>query len=164
MDLITPNFGLFFWTTLLFLILFFLLSRFAWKPILNALKEREEGIANALKQADEARAEMARLTADNEAILRQARAERDAILKEASDLKNGILDKARKDAEAETSRMIVDARTQIQSEKNAAIAEMKTVASTLAVDIAEKLLRRNLDDKGKQEAYARELADNLKLN
>jgi F-type H+-transporting ATPase subunit b len=164
MELITPNFGLFFWTLILFGILFFLLRAFAWKPILAALSEREAGIEQALQAAEAARGEMERLKADNEAILREARAERDKILKEAQDLKNDLVNKAKAAADQEAARIIGDARNQIASEKNAAMAEMKTLATQLSLEIAEKLLRRQLSDKGAQEAYARELAETLKLN
>lgn len=162
--MITPQFGLFFWATVIFLLFFVLLRRFAWKPILNALSAREEKISSSLAMAEQARADMERLNADNEALLKEARAERDSMLKDASKLKDQIIAEAKKEAQAAGAVEREKAKAQIDAEKNAALGEIKETAATLAVEIAEKLLRKQFGDKSAQEEYAKSLISDLNNN
>jgi F-type H+-transporting ATPase subunit b len=142
--------GLFVWQTVLFLALLFLLRKYAWKPILTAVEEREEGIKSALDAADNAKKEMEALNADNEKILREAKAERDSILKEARELKDGIIAEAKTQATEEADKVMASTREQINNEKMAAITELKNQVASLSVDIAEKILKSELKDDNKQ--------------
>ena len=142
--------GLFIWQTVLFITLLFLLRKYAWKPILNAVDEREEGIKNALDAADNAKKEMEALNADTDRILREAKAERDAILKEAREIKEGIVADAKAQATAEADKVMASAREQINNEKMAAITELKNQVADLSIDIAEKVLKSELKDADKQ--------------
>jgi F-type H+-transporting ATPase subunit b len=164
MPLINPGFGLVIWMTLAFGILLFILAKFAWKPILASLKEREDSIDNALQAAEKARLAMEDLKLGNEKLLQEAKEERDMILKEARRLKENIMNEAREKAGVETKNMIQGAREQIISEKNAAIAEIKNTIASYSIDIAEKVLREELKDKGKQMAYAEKLLKESRLN
>jgi len=164
MDLITPAFGLIFWMTLTFGIVLFILSKFAWKPILNSLKEREDSINNSLNSAEEARRQMDQLKSDNELLLNQARAERDSLLKEANEIKDQILNKARKDAKSEGEKMLVAAKQSIQKEKDQAINELKAQVAELAVSMAEKILRNKMEDRAQQEAFVNENLKSISLN
>ena len=151
MDLFNDfSIGLFVWQTVLFLALLFLLRKYAWKPILSAVEEREEGIKNALEAADNAKKEIEALNADNEKILREAKAERDSILKEARELKDGIIAEAKIQASEEADKVMASAREQINNEKMAAITELKNQVASLSVDIAEKILKSELKDDNKQ--------------
>ena len=151
MDLFNDfSIGLFVWQTVLFLALLFLLRKYAWKPILSAVEEREEGIKNALEAADNAKKKMEVLNADNERILREAKAERDNILKEAREIKETIITEAKTQATEEADRVLASAREQINNEKLAAITELKNQVADLSIDIAEKVLRSELKDPEKQ--------------
>jgi F-type H+-transporting ATPase subunit b len=161
MEIILPQLGLFVWTTTLFLVFFFLLARFAWKPIMNALKEREETIESSLQEAQRARDEMARLKSDNENLLAQARQERDKMLIEAKQMREQIVSKARDEAAAAAAKEMEKAKAQIDSEKAAALNEIKNQTGLLAIQITEKLLRRELDDKPAQEKFANQLVREL---
>lgn len=143
--MIEPGIGLLFWMTLTFIILLFLLAKFAWKPILNAVNEREVSIQDALNQAQLAKEEMAQLKSDNERIIREARAERDAILKEAREIKEKIVSDAKDIAKVEGDKMIAQARQSIVAEKFAAVAEIKNQIGSLSVQIAESILKQKLD-------------------
>ncbi len=162
MELVTPGFGLIFWTTLTFLLLVFLLKKFAWGPILTAVKDREESIDNALKSAEKAREEMKNLQADNEKILAEARAERDAMLKEGRELRDKTIDGAKEAAKAEAEKMIENAREQIEMQKRAAMTELKNQVAALSIDMAEKILRKELADAKKQEALINEMLEDIK--
>ena len=164
MELVTPQIGLIFWTTLSFLILLLLLKKFAWTPILSAVKAREISIINALASAENARAEMASLQADNQLILKKARAERDDLLKEARDMKSNILSEAKNVAKTEADAIISAAKKLIENEKVAAISELKSSVGSLSVDIAEKILMVELKDSEKQNAYIVEMLKDVKLN
>lgn len=164
MDLITPEWGLIFWTGLSFLILLFILRKFAWKPILNSVNERESSIKNALAEAEKARLEMENLQADNERILKEARAERESMLKEARELKNKIVSDAKEEAQEQAGKMIEQAQTAIESEKKAAMAELKNHVAGLAVEIAEKVVREELSNKDKQLELVESMLDDAKLN
>lgn len=164
MEFILPNLGLFFWSSLLFLIFFFILRRFAWGPILTALKEREDSIDNSLKLAEKARAEMEALSADNEKLLKEARLERDKIIREANGLRDDIIKQAKEEASKAATTEIEKAKQQIDSEKNAALAEIKTTAAALAVEVAEKILRKKMEDRDVQEKFADQLISELSNN
>ncbi|KQM66350.1 ATP F0F1 synthase subunit B [Pedobacter sp. Leaf216] len=164
MDLVTPSIGLVFWTGISFLCLLILLRKFAWKPILGAIHEREQSIDEALNKAELAKQEMARLTSQNQDLMQQARAERDEILKEAKTLKDGILNEAKKQAQVEGTKLIEKAKIEIENQKKAALAEVKDQVSTLSLEIAERVLRTQLDDKTKQEALVANLLKDVELN
>ncbi len=157
------SFGLFFWQTLLFLALLLLLRRFAWKPILGAVNEREESINNSLKAAERAREEMKNLQSDNERILNEARVERDRIMKEANDMKNKIVNDASDQARVEADKIMESAKAQIEAEKTSAMAEIKGQVADLSVEIAEKLLRKELATENKQQALIEDLLKEAKL-
>lgn len=164
MQLVTPSIGLIFWMTITFSIVLFLLSKFAWKPILNSIKEREDSINNALNAADEARRQMDALKADNQKLLNEARAERDRMLKEASDMKDQILAKAKNDAKTEGDKMIVAAKQAIEKEKLNAMNELKSQVAVLSVDLAEKILRSKMEDRSQQEAFVNDNLKSISLN
>jgi F-type H+-transporting ATPase subunit b len=164
MDLLIPQLGLFFWTLLIFLAVFFVLRRFAWKPILQAIHEREHKIESSLQEAALAREEMSRLKSDNEALIREARAEREQILKEAQNAREEIIRLARSEAAEAGAKEREKASQLIEAEKSAALAHIREVAAALAVEVAERILRKNLDNKAEQEAYARQLISDLQQN
>ena len=162
--LVTPELGLIFWQLVIFLIVLFLLAKFAWKPILSSLKEREDSIEGALRMADQAKLEMQELRAGNEKLLADARLERDRIIKEATTLANQLIEQAKNKANEEGGRMIVQAREAIQNEKNAALAEVKNTAAQLSIDIAERILRRELTDTDSQKELVNSYLKDVKLN
>lgn len=164
MDLVTPGFGLVFWTAITFLILLFILKKFAWKPILGAVNSREESIKDALAAAEAARREMENLQADNERILQEARAEREAMLKEARDMKNKMIADAKDEAKLTADKMIAQAQEAIQSEKKAAIAELKGQVASLSLEIAEKVVKQELSNKGQQEKLVEDMLGKATLN
>ncbi len=164
MDLITPGLGLVFWTVITFLFLLIILKKFAWKPILGAVSEREEGIKKALASAENARKEMENLNADNERILKEARAEREDMLKEARDIKNKMIDEAKSEAQMQANKMIAQAQAAIESEKKAAIAELKNQVANLSIEIAEKIVREELSNKDKQVKLVESMLGEAKLN
>ena len=164
MDLITPEFGLVFWTAITFLFLLIILRKFAWKPILGAVSDREEGIKDALASAENARKEMQNLTADNERILQEARGEREAMLKDAREMKNKMIDDAKTEAQKQANNMIAQAQVAIESEKKAAMAELKSHVANLSVDIAEKVVRQELTNKDKQLELVESMLSEAKLN
>ena len=158
------SFGLFFWQTLIFVGLILLLKKFAWKPILDAVNEREEGIKNALLSADKARKEMQNLQSDNQRILQEARQERDAMLKDAREIKEKMVDDAKNEAQAQGLKMIEQAKAAIESEKNAAMAELKSQVASLSLEIAEKLLKDELSNKESQVKLVEKMLGDAKLN
>lgn len=158
------SFGLFIWQTIIFVGLIFLLKKFAWKPILDAVNEREEGIKNALLSADNARKEMQNLQADNQRILQEARLERDSLLKDAREMKDKMVADAKNEAQAQGLKMIEQAKAAIESEKNAAMAELKLHVSTLSLEIAEKLLKDELSNKEAQVKLVEKMLGDAKLN
>jgi F-type H+-transporting ATPase subunit b len=163
-SLVTPEFGLLFWQILIFGTVLFILAKFAWKPISNALEERETVIADALGAAEKAKEDMKNLQASNEKLLQETRIERDKILKEAQVTANGIIGDAKDKAVLEANRIVENAKVSIQSEKAAALAEVKNTAATLALEIAEKVLRKNLSNDGSQRALVDEFIKESKLN
>ena len=164
MDLVTPEFGLIFWTSITFLVLLFILKKFAWKPILGAVSEREKGIKDALTSAVEARKEMENLQADNERILKEARAEREAMLKDARELKNKMIDDAKQDAKIEANKLITQAQAAIEAEKKAAVADLKSQVAQISISIAEKVVREELSNTEKQEKLVESMLDKATLN
>jgi len=163
-SLTEPGIGLIFWTTVVFILLLVLLGKYAWKPILNAVKTRELGIEEALSTAKKARKEMEELKAGNEKILTEARAERDSLLKEARDTKEAIISEAKTKATKEAERIMQSTREQIQNEKNAAITELKNQVAVLSIEVAEKILRSELSSDDKQKALVNNLMKDVNLN
>ncbi len=164
MDLLIPGFGLFFWNTLAFLLVLFILAKFAWKPILKTLGEREKGIADAISSAEKMKGEMSQMKSENEKLMAQANEERSAMLKEAKELKDRIVNEAKEQAKAEANKIIADAQVQINQQKNAAMAEVKNEIGSIALEVAEKILRKQLATTEGQEAYMSMAADSIKLN
>lgn len=164
MDLLVPEIGLVVWHSIAFLLLLFLLTKFAWKPVLQAIKERERSIEDALASAEKAKEEMARLTNENEQLLKQARAERDVILREAKELKDQIVADAKTLAQTEGAKLIEQARKEIDDQKKRALAEVKNQVSSLSLDIARKVLQKEFEDGRKQEALVADLLNDVKLN
>ncbi len=164
MELVTPGIGLLFWMLLSFSIVLFVLKKFAWKPILQALKNREDTIEGALKAADNARAEMAQLKANNDKILEETKAERENMIGEARQLKEKMIADARESAKDEAAKITAKAMAEIENQKNAMINDMKDQIAVLSVEIAEKILRETLAQDKKQQKYVADLIDKLKLN
>ena len=158
------EFGLFFWQVLIFVGLLLLLKKFAWKPILDAVNEREEGIKNALESAEKAKKEMQNLKSDNEKLLADARAERDALMKEAREIKDKMISDAKTEAQAQGEKMINQAKAAIESEKNAAMADLKNQVASLSLEIAEKLLKDELSNKEAQTKLVEKMLGDAKLN
>ena len=155
--------GLFFWQTVIFIFLILLLKKFAWKPILDAVNEREEGIKNALLSAEKAKEEMASLQSDNEETLKKARSERDSLLKEAREIKQQLIDEAKSEAKSEAKKIISQAQETIQNEKNAAIVDLKNQVAGLSIDIAEKVLKEKLSNDKAQMQLVKDLVKDVTL-
>ena len=164
MELLTPGTGLLFWQAVVFLALFFLLAKFAWKPILGSLKEREQSIHEALASAEKAKEEMARLQAGNEQLLREAREERDRIVRDARDAANRLIDQAQTEAKRSADRLIEDAKAVINTEKQAALRDVKSQVALFSIQIAEKLIRKNLSSDQAQKDMVEEYLKDIKLN
>lgn len=164
MQLVTPGIGLLFWMILSFSILLFILTKFAWKPILNMLKERETSIEKALQSAEQAKEEMARLQSNNEKIINEAKLERDKLIKEAREIKEKIMSDAKHEAQNESQKIIENARLSIEQEKLTAIKEIKNQVATLSVSVAEKILRKELATENKQKDFVDSLIGEIKLN
>ena len=164
MDLVTPDIGLIFWTTVSFVILYFILAKYAWKPILGVVNEREKSIKDALSAAEKAKEEMASLKSDNEKILNEAKLQREALLKEAREIKSKIISDAQNEATEKANKLIEAAKTAIDNEKSAAMKELKNTVVDLSLNIAEKLLSKELDNKDKQIKNIKDIIDKSKLN
>ncbi len=164
MELLTPGTGLIIWQLIIFVLLFFLLSKLAWKPIINSLKDRERSIQDALDTAEKARLEMSQLKSDNEKLLRDAREEREKILREARDISNRMKDEAQADAKKASDKIIADAKAAINIEKQAAMKEVRTQVSLFALDIAEKLMKKNLANDKSQKDLVEGYIKDLKIN
>jgi F-type H+-transporting ATPase subunit b len=156
--------GLFFWQAVLFIALVLLLKKFAWKPILDSVNDREEGIREALDSAEKAKLEMQNLQADNQKLLKEARLERETMLKEAREMKAKMIEDAKGEAQEQANSMIQQAQAAIESEKKAAISELKTQVANLSIDIAEKVVRAELSNKGKQLELVESMLGEAKLN
>jgi F-type H+-transporting ATPase subunit b len=164
MDLVTPGIGMIFWSTLFFLVLLFVLGKFAWPAILTAVRTRNESIRSALDAADRAKEEMAKMQADNEQILAEAKAERDALMKEAKAMKKKMIAEAKDKAAEEAAKLVKNARDSIQREKAAAIGDMKVQMASLSVEIAEKILGSKLEESKAQKELVDRLINEADLN
>lgn len=164
MELLTPAFGLFFWTLVVFTILFLVLKKYAWKPILQSLKDREDKIASSLQEADDARQQMELLKADNEKLLQEARIERDKIIKEAKEIGENLKTQAKQKADAESKRMIEAANESINKEKEAAKTEIKELVASLSIEMAEKILKKKFDNPSEQEEMVKDYLQKATLN
>ena len=164
MGLLTPALGLLFWTLVAFLVVFFLLKKYAWPAIIKGLHEREQGIAESLATAEKVKAEMAQLKNENEALLIKAREERSQMLKEARETKEKIINDAKELAKAEANKIMVETQAAINQQKMAAITDVKNQIGNLVIEVSEKILRRDLANKTDQETYIHKLAEEIKLN
>jgi F-type H+-transporting ATPase subunit b len=161
MELLQPGLGLMIWNLIGFLIVLFVLGKFAWKPILKSLKERETGIADALATADRVKAEMAQLKSENEALLAKAREERATLLREAKDAGDKMIAEAKEKAKIEYNHIITGAQEAIELQKNAAIVDVKNLIGKMVIEVTEKVIRRELVSKKDHEEYILKLADDL---
>lgn len=164
MELVQPGLGLIVWMTLAFAVVLWILKKFAWKPIMQALKDREESIDEALHAADRAREDMTKLKFDNEKLLQEAKDDRDAILREARKVKDKIIEDAREKANTEANRIVENAKERIENEKMAAITDLKNQIASLSIEIAEKILKSELADAKKQKEYVQKLIDDIHFN
>ena len=164
MELVKPSIGLIFWMVVSFSIILFLLRKFAWKPILGMIKEREQSIENALASAEKAKEEMKSLQSSNERILAEARSERDAMLKEAREIREKMIADSKGIASKEAEKLLASARENIQNEKNAAITELKNQVAALSIEIAEKILKSELSSDEKQKTLVNTLLKDVNLN
>ncbi len=164
MDLLLPHLGLIVWTILAFLIVLFILKKYAWKPILKGLNERESNIADSIASAERVKLEMAQIKGENEALLAAAREERASMLKEAKAAREKMIADAKDEAKVQAARIITEANAAIQHQKMAAITDIKNQVGKLVVEVSEKVLRRELADKAGQEKYINDLASQMKLN
>ena len=164
MKLVTPEIGLIFWTTIVFLLLLIVLKKYAWKPILAAVDERNKSIEDALKAADKAKKEMLALNTDNERILTEAKKEWDTLLKEGREIKDNIVAEAKDKAKIESDKILITAKEQINNEKMKAITELKNQVAEMSIDIAEKILKSELSDKNKQKELIAEALKSNELN
>ena len=162
--LVLPDIGLVFWNTIAFLVLLIVLGKFAWKPMLKAIAERESGIEEALLRADKMKAEIAAMQNENEALLVKAREERAGMIKDAKETADKMVSEAKDKAKQEYDRIISDAQLAITQQKNAALTEVKNQVGTLVVEVAEKILRKELSNKAEQESYIKQIAEGVKLN
>ena len=164
MDLLLPHLGLIVWTILAFLIVLLILKKFAWKPILKGLSDRETNIANSIASAERVKLEMAQLKNENEALLVSAREERATMLKEAKEIKDRMINDAKQEAKVQAAKIITDAQASINQQKMAAITDLKNQVGNLVIEVSEKILRRELSNKAEQEGYIKQLAEEVKLN
>jgi F-type H+-transporting ATPase subunit b len=162
--LVLPDIGLVFWNTIAFLVLLIVLGKFAWKPMLKAINERESGIEEALLKADKMKAEITAMQNENEALLAKAREERATIIKEAKEASEKMVNEAKDKAKSEYERIISDAQAAIAQQKNAAMADVKNQVGALVINVAEKVLRKELSNKADQESYIKQIAEEVKLN
>ena len=164
MELLLPGIGLVFWTLIAFLVVFIILRKFAWKPILQSLKERETSIASAIASADSIKAEMALLRSENEALLAEARDERARMIKDAKDTSAKMISEAKEKARGEYDRIVSEAQIAIQQQKNAALTDVKNQVGKLVIEVSEKVLRRELANRNEQENFIKQQAEIVKLN
>ena len=164
MELLLPKLGLIFWTVLAFGIVFYILAKFAWKPILKSLNDREKNISDAILSTEIVKKEMAALKNENEILLAKAREERAQMMREAKETRDKIISEAKEQARAETNKIIADAQGAINQQKMAAITDLKNQVGNLVIEVSEKILRRELSSKEEQEKYIQQLAANVELN
>ena len=164
MQLLTPDLGLLIWTLLAFLIVFFILKKFAWPAIIKGLSDREENIAKAIASAEKVKLEMAQIKNENEAFLIKAREERESLLKEAKIIKDKMISEAKEDAKTQAAKIVAEAQVTINNQKMAAITDLKNQVGKLVIEVSEKVLRRELSNKAEQEVFIKQLAEEAKLN
>lgn len=164
MELLLPKLGLIFWTLIAFGITLWILGKYAWKPILKSLDEREKNISDSILSADNVRKEMAALKSENEALLSKAREERSQMMREAKEIRDKIIQEAREQARKETNKIVADAQSVINQQKMAAITDLKNQVGNLVLEVSEKVLRRELNNKEDQEKYIQQLTHNVELN
>ncbi len=164
MELLLPKLGLIFWTVLAFAIVFFILAKYAWKPILKSLNEREKNISDSILSAEKVRAEMAELKSENEVLLTKAREERAVMMREAKETRDKIIMEAKEQARQEMNKIVADAQSTINQQKMAAITDLKNQVGNLVLEVSEKVLRRELSNKDEQEKYIKQLAEKVELN
>src|SRR6185436_4945034 len=164
MDLLKPNFGLLIWTLLAFIIVLFILGKFAWPAIVKGLKQREQSIADSLSTAEKIKAEMAMMKSENEVLLAKAREERAQMMKEAREIKDKIISEAKEQDKLDANKIILEAQAAINTQKMAALTEVKNQVGKLVIEVSEKVLRRELGNKDAQEAHIKGLVDEVKLN
>lgn len=164
MQLLTPDLGLLLWTFLAFLIVFFILKKYAWPAIIKGLSDREENIAKSIASAEKIKLEMAQLKNDNDAFLVKAREERAMLLKEAKEIKDKLIHEAREDAKSQAAKIVAEAQVTINNQKMAAIIDLKNQVGKLVIEVSEKVLRRELTNKADQETFIQQLAEEAKLN
>ena len=164
MDLLTPSFGLIIWTLIAFVAVFYILKKFAWKPILNSLSEREKNISDALLSTEKVKNEMASLKSENEILLNKAREERSQMMREAKETRDKIVSEAKEQARLETNKIIENAQAAINQQKMASIIDLKNQVGNLVIEVSEKVLRRELSNKEEQEKYINQLAANIELS
>ncbi len=162
--LVLPDVGLVFWSSVAFIVLLVVLGKFAWKPIMTAISEREQGIETALAKADQMKAEMATMQGETEALMQKAREERATLIKEAKEQSDKMIADAKEKAKSEYDRIVADAQLAITQQKNAALIDVKNQVGALVVEVSEKILRRELSNKSEQESYIQQLAEGVKLN
>jgi F-type H+-transporting ATPase subunit b len=164
MDLLLPHLGLIVWTVLAFLVVLFILKKFAWGPILKGLNDREANIAGSIATAEKVKLEMSQLKSENEALLVAAREERAVMLREAKEIKDKMINDAKDEAKAQAAKIITEAQASINNQKMAALTDIKNQVGKMVIEVSEKILRRELADKAQQETYIRQLAEEIKLN
>ena len=164
MELLSPNIGLIFWTLIAFGITVWILGKYAWKPIMKSLNEREKNISDSILSAENVRKEMAALKSENEALLAKAREERSLMMREAKETRDKIIQDAKEQARKETNKIVADAQGVINQQKMAAITDLKNQVGNLVLEVSEKVLRRELSDQKEQEKYIQELTQNVELN
>ena len=164
MELVTPHIGLIFWMTLSFSIVIWILGKFAWKPIMKSLKEREDSIENALNAAEKAKDEMAQLVFSNEQLMKEAKEERDTMLRDARKIRDHVIGEAKTKAEEEANRIVETAKENIHFEKMAALTELKNQIAVLSIEIAEKIMKEDLSTNEKQKALVVKLLDEIHFN
>jgi F-type H+-transporting ATPase subunit b len=164
MELLMPSAGLLFWTFIAFILVLFILRKYAWRPILKSLNEREKSIADSIASAQRIKAEMAHLQVENEAVLAKAREERSVMIREAKDTSDKMINDAKEKAKSEYERIVREAQTAIEQQKMAALTDVKNQVGNLVIEVAEKVLRKELSNKSEQENYIRTLAEEVKLN
>lgn len=164
MDLITPAVGQLFWGGLVFLILLFMLKKFAWKPMLTAVNDREQSIKDAIELAEKTKAEMAAMQAQNQDLLKEARVERDKMIKDATETAKKLVEESREEGKVQQQKLVAEAQKIINTEKAAAITELKTQVASLSLEIAEKIIRGELASDDKQKALAEQIANDISLN
>lgn len=164
MELLLPKLGLIVWMTIVFAIVFFILAKYAWKPIINSLKEREKNISDSILSAENVRKEMAQLKSENEDLLAKAREERAQMMKEAKETRDKIIADAKEQAREEMTKIVADAQNVIHQQKMAAIVDLKNQVGNLVLEVSEKVIRRELNNKAEQEKYIQQLTQNVDLN